>query len=204
VYEWSLIPGGDLGDRSWEVALHQVSGKPAEPRPQKHSSRSDLRTSTTARSGPARIHPTLLCRWCLQVQHGGARGAFRGWEDAVAVPKDRRAPGPWLLLSGRGGAGNILTMAATVVAGILAFRLAATSRMASSRDWSSQFRGGTRESFVSWRSNGHDDYEDMDHLVCGTAGAKYTITNVVHLESGMVESRSFQRVIQFPINTKGR
>ena len=43
-------------------------------RPQKHSSRSDLRTSTTARSGPARIHPTLLCRRYLKVQLGGVQG----------------------------------------------------------------------------------------------------------------------------------
>ena len=49
--------------------------------------------------------------------------------------------GPELLLGGRGGAGTILTMAATVIAGILALRLAApTSRMASSRDSLPGFR----------------------------------------------------------------
>jgi hypothetical protein len=52
--------------------------------------------------------------------------------------------GQELLLGGRGEAATILTMAASVAEGILALRLAATmSRMASSIDWSSQFRGGT-------------------------------------------------------------
>src|ERR1035441_3298376 len=60
------------------------------------------------------------------------------------LPRRRAGFGPELLLGGRGEAGTILTMAASVVAGILALRLAAaTSRMASSRDSLPGFRGGT-------------------------------------------------------------
>jgi hypothetical protein len=68
----------------------------------------------------------------------------------VATPMQRGGLlGRDLLLGGRDGSGTILTMAASVVVGILALRLAATSRMAPR---GTRCRGSAAEpQFFSWQ-----------------------------------------------------
>jgi hypothetical protein len=90
-------------------------------RPQKNASRSDLRTSTTARSGPARIHPTLLCRWYLKVQLGGAQPSGllgRGCSSAARARPPVHADAPHLGRSGAvEGTGDPAGAVASQVAG---------------------------------------------------------------------------------------
>jgi hypothetical protein len=44
--------------------------------------------------------------------------------------------------------------------------------------------------------DGYDTTKPWITLSGGAAGAKYSVSNTVHLDSGMVDARSFQLVIQ--------
>ena len=101
--------------------------------------------------------------------------------------------GPELLLGGRGGAGTILTMAATVVAGILALRLAAaTSRMASR---GTRCRGSAAEpQFFSWQIQRRTDLGSIPPVPPPTNPAPQNPGVLLRANSCMMECSALLRI----------